>query len=68
MDRDFLQDTGSDRTRKNGFRLRESRYGLDIREKFFTVKVLRPWNREAVDAPAPEVFKARLNGVWSNLI
>ena len=38
---------------------------------FFTVKVARHWHRlprEAVDAPSLEVFKARLDGAWSNLV
>ncbi len=44
---------------------------LDIRKKFFTVRVVRHWNRlprEAVDAPSLEVFKARLDGALSDLV
>ncbi|KFZ56213.1 hypothetical protein N321_14034, partial [Antrostomus carolinensis] len=43
----------------------------DIRKKFFTVRVVRHWNRlprEAVDAPSLEVLKARLDEALSNLI
>ncbi|KFQ97675.1 hypothetical protein Y956_12738, partial [Nipponia nippon] len=55
----------------NGFKLKEGRWRLDIRKKFFPVRVVRRWNRlprEAVDAPSLEVFKARLDGALSNLI
>ncbi|KFP19927.1 hypothetical protein Z169_05702, partial [Egretta garzetta] len=55
----------------NGFKLREGRLRLDIRMKFFTVRVARHWNRlprEAVDAPSLETFKARLDGALSNLV
>ena len=47
------------------------RFRLDIRKKFFTVRVLRHWHRlprAAVDAPSLEVFKARLDRALSNLV
>ncbi|KFR06468.1 hypothetical protein N306_02393, partial [Opisthocomus hoazin] len=55
----------------NGSKLKEGRFRLDIRKKFFIMRVVRHWNRlprEAVDAPSLAVFKARLDGALSNLV
>ena len=47
------------------------RFRLDIRKKFFTLRVLKHWRRlprEAADAPSLEVFKARLDGALGGLV
>ncbi|KFQ11442.1 hypothetical protein N330_12733, partial [Leptosomus discolor] len=47
------------------------RFRLDTRKKFFTLRVVRHWNRlprEAVDAPSLAVFKTRLDGALSSLV
>jgi len=61
---------GSDGPRGDGFKLKEGRFRLDIRRKFFPLWVVRPWPRlprEAVAAPSLAGLKARLDGAGSTL-
>ena len=61
----------SARTRGNGYKLKEGRFRLGIRKKFFTVGVVRPWPRlprEMVNATTLAVFKLRLDRALSNLV
>ena len=61
----------SDTTRGNGFKLRQGKFRLDIRRKFFTQRVVMDGDRlpkEVVDAPSLEAFKARLDVALGSLI
>ena len=51
--------------------MKQGRFRLNIRKKFFTLRVVRPWHRlprEVFDAPSLETLKARLDGALSTLI
>jgi len=59
------------RTRGDGFKLKEGGFRLDINKEFFTMRVVKQRNRlpsEVVDARSLETFKVKLDGALSNLI
>lgn len=57
-------------TWRNGFEVKEGRHGLGISKKFFSMRVVRPWNRlpEKLWMLHLEVFKARSDGALDSLI
>ena len=61
----------SNRTRRNGFKLRQGRFRLRMRRKFFTQRVVTHWNRlpkKVVNAPSLDAFKIRLDAALGSLV
>ena len=60
-----------DRTRRNGFKLKEERFRSIVRGKYFTQRVVKWWNRlsrEGEDTLSLQVFEAKLDGALGSLI
>jgi len=64
--------TCCDRTRVNGFKLKEGRFRLGTGKKFLYSEggetLAQVAQREVVDAPSLETFNGRLDGALSNLV
>ncbi|KFV79319.1 hypothetical protein N308_13044, partial [Struthio camelus australis] len=55
----------------NGHKLNHRKFHLNLRKKFFTVRVTEHWNRlprEVVEPPSLETFKTRLDVILGNML
>jgi len=67
----FFSRVCCDKTRGHSFKLKEGRFIMDIRKQFFTVMLVRHWNRfprDVVNALSLETFKVGLDKTLSYLI
>ncbi|KFQ27539.1 hypothetical protein N331_03205, partial [Merops nubicus] len=54
-----------------GFNLKEGRFRLEARKTFFTIRVMKHWNRlpsGVVGVSTLDVSKTRLDGALSNMV
>jgi len=61
----------SDRTKDNGHKLKQRKFQLNMRKKFFPLRVTEHWNRlprEAVESPSLQISKPHLHKLLCSLL
>lgn len=61
----------NDKTCRNGIKLHQGRFRLDIRKKLFTVRVVKHWKwlpKKMLDASCLSVFKKYLDNAFNNML
>ena len=64
----LVTQSDTDRTRKNGFKLKEERFRLDIRRNLFIQSAARHWHSCPEKLWMPHLCKAKLVGALGSLI
>ncbi|KFV74567.1 hypothetical protein N308_00031, partial [Struthio camelus australis] len=55
----------------NGHKLNHRKFHLNLRNNFFTVRVIEHWTRlprEVVESPSLEIFKSRLDVILGTML
>jgi len=61
----------SNRTRGNGHKLKHRKFRLNMKNNFFTLRMMKHWNRlprGVVESPSLEIFKTGLDKVLCSLL